>query len=115
MKKEISESTRVPLAQKKKIMEVGDGSFRQGLTKLLTTFEMINKDPSILLLKEFEHFSGMIKAFASENHYEHYLKSNLPALLRSFITSGRVDTNILNGRVEKPIDSFHKEGKKDEE
>ena len=103
-----SESTRIPIYQKNYIKKIGNGNFRHGLAKLINTFEIVNRDPSILLLKELEHFSGMIKAFSPENHFDHYLKSNLPAVMRKFVMTGVVDGAILNGRVEKPIENFNK-------
>jgi len=70
---------------------------------------MIQRDPSIILEKELDHFTGMIQAFANDNHFEHFNKSNLSAVLHKFIKTGRVDHTILNTRKETPIDKFHKD------
>jgi len=106
-----TEVIRITIEQKKRLVKIGNGNPRHAIVELFGIYDLINRDPSILLLKELEHFSDMIKAFASENHYEHYIKSNLAAVNRRFIIKGVVDGSILNTRFEKPISEFDKEKK----
>jgi len=100
---------RITKEHKKRLDSIGKGNHRHGLAELMGIYDLINRDPSILLLKEWDHFSDMIKAFTPDNHYDHYIKSNLSAVIRRFITSGNVDDSILNTRLEKPISEFDKE------
>ena len=103
---------RIPERHLKKLEKIGNGNWRDGLSEVLSIYELINRDPKILLEKEVAHFSNLVKAFASDNHYEHYTDSNLPAVLIRFIKTGRVDGSILNMRLEKTIDKFEKVDKK---
>lgn len=99
---------RIPARHLKKLEKIGNGNWRDGLSEVLNIYELVTRDPKILLEKEISHFSNLVKAFASENHFEHYIDSNLPAVLVRFIRTGRVDDSILNKRFEKPIDKFEK-------
>jgi len=102
---------RIPNKVLKKIEKRGNGDFRAGLYKMDSICDLVERDPSILLQKELEHFGGLIQAFASENHYEHYQKGNVASFLLKFIKTGRLDTNMINNRVEKPISSFEEDDK----
>jgi len=113
-KKTKSETVRVPLNQKNKIKQIGDGNFRQGVSKLLGIYEMIQNDPTILLQKELDHFGNMVKAFANDNHYQHYLDSNMPAVLLKFVKTGRIDHKMINNRPEEKLDRFNNEFEKEE-
>lgn len=106
---------RIPTNILKKLERIGEGQgWRRGLDKCLTVYEMIERDPSILLQKELEHFTNMVQVFAPDNHFEHFNKSNMSAVLFKFIKTGHVDHNLLNNRPEKTIDSFEKNKGKDD-
>jgi len=108
-KKKIAEKSipmRIPIKLLKKIEKRGNGDFRAGLFHMDTVCEVVENDPVIILQKGLENYGNLIKAFASENHYQHYLNSNLPAMLNKFNKTGLVDNRILNSRLEKPISKF---------
>ena len=88
------------------LTRIGGGNWKQGLDKAINTYELLERDPSLILYKEIEQFGNLIQAFSSENHFEHYMDSNLPAMLRTFIKTGRIDPSILNKRAEKALDKF---------
>ena len=106
---------RIPEKHLKKLEKIGKGNWRDGLSEVLNIYELIMRDPRVLLEKEVVHFSNLVKAFASDNHFEHYVDSNLPAVLVRFVRTGQVDGSILNKRHEKPIEEFDGEDKKMEE
>ena len=98
---------RVRQDQDKYIKEnITKNGFRAGLDELIAIHKLINRDPKILLQKELEHFGGLLQAFLPENHYEHYIESNLPAVINKLINKGIVDSSILNARIEKTLDRF---------
>lgn len=105
---------RIPDRIMEQLERIGNGNWRHGLDKVLNTYELIERDPSIILNKELEQFGNLIQVFSPENHFEHYMESNLPAMLRIFIKTGRIDPSILNKRAEKALDKFeeNKETKK---
>jgi len=98
---------RVPNRLLKKIEKRGEGKFRVGLYQMDTVCDMIERDPSILLVKELEHFGNLIHAFLPDNHHSHYVDSGLPVVLRRFIATGEVDIDFLKKvRNEKKLDEF---------
>lgn len=103
---------RIPIRHLMKLEKIGNGNWRDGLSEVLNIYELIMRDPKILLEKEVSHFSSLVKAFASDNHFEHYVDSNLPAVLIRFIRTGRVDGSIMHTRLEKPIDEFEEKESK---
>jgi len=107
---------RIPERYLLKLKKIGDGNWRHGLDKVLDTYEIVIRDPRIILRKELENFGNIIKTFADENHYQHYIDSGMPVLLRGFVETGNVKPTVLfRKRQEKPIDEFQKkeEGDKD--
>ena len=106
---------RIPQNQLEKLAKIGDGNWRQGLTKVLNIWDETRRDPTRLLQNELEHFGDLVRAFASDNHYQHYIDSNLSAMLLKFIGTGRVDHTILNKRPEKTIDKFSKDEDEEED
>ena len=90
----------------KQLERIGEGNWKHGLDKAINTYELLERDPSLILHKELEQFGNLVQAFLPENHFEHYVDSNLPALLRIFIKTGRIDPSILNKRAEKALDKF---------
>lgn len=105
-KDEKSIPKRIPINLIRKIEKRGGGDFRAGLYHMDAKCDILDRDPSILMEKKLEEFVQTIQACASENHYEHYMQSNLSAVLFKFIKTGRVDTEILNTRIEKPLSKF---------
>jgi len=103
---------RIPEKTIRKLEFIGEGNWRHGLDKVLNIYDMVERDPAIILNKELEHFGNLFHTFLPENHYEHYLNSNLSALLRVFIKTGRLDVSILNSRIEKTLDNFEKSKEK---
>jgi len=108
---EKSINKRIPNNLLSKIEKRGDGKFRAGLYQMDTVCDMIERDPSILLVKELEHFGNLIHAFLPDNHHSHYVDSGLPVVLRRFIATGEIDIDFLKTvRNEKRLDEFE-EGK----
>ena len=118
-KDEKSPPKRIPKNLLEKIEKRGGGKgrFREGLYKMDTICEMVEKDPSLVLQNKLEEYIGAINAFASENHYEHFIESGISAVLYRFNKTGRIDKNLLFlKRPEKSIDDFEeKKDQKEEE
>jgi len=98
---------RITSEQKNRLKTIGKGNHRHGLAEILGIYDLIRRDPSIILQKKLEEYTSCIQIFASENHYEHFVESGLPAVLHRFNKTGIVDKNLFTTkRQEKPIDDF---------
>jgi len=106
-KKEPSTTTRIPNNLFDKYQKIGEGNVRSGMEKTMNIYEFVEKDPSILLERELDHFSNLVKAFLPDNHYKHYVESRIPAFLVRFIRTGHIDINFLKKvREESSIEEF---------
>ena len=105
-----SETTRIPVNQKQKITIIGEGDFRQGLTKILTIYENSVAHPEDILMKDVDMIMNDLSRYFGENHYNHF--SNFPAFFRMFLKKGYASPDILKTRPEKNIEKF--EEKKEE-
>lgn len=81
---------------------------------MIEIYDLVNRDPSLILQRKLEEYVNTIMAFSNENHYQHFVDSGLPAVLNKFNRTGKIDINLfLTRRPEKSIDNFT--GKKEEE
>jgi hypothetical protein len=110
IKNKLFPQKRIPLKYLKKLEKIGGGEWRRGLEKVINIFDIVERDPSIVLQKEFDFYTSLIKAVSSENHYEHFVDSGIPAVHFNFHKTGYVNSKYLKKRQEKPIDDFDKKG-----
>lgn len=101
-----TETTRIPFNQKQKIEFIGDGDFRQGLTKVLTIYENTTAHPEQILMSDVDKLMSDLKTYYSDNHYNHF--TNFPACFKLFLKKGFVNTDILKTRPEHNIEKFEK-------
>lgn len=111
-----TKTQRIPIKLLNKITKIGSGDFRAGLHRMEEIYDLVNKDPSIILLRELDQFSNLIHAFSSENHYGHFVDSGMPVVLRKFIQTGRIDVDFLKHvREEKALETFSGDKDKDDD
>jgi len=100
---------RIPTNQLKKLEKIGEGDWRIGLTKLITTYENLMTNPEQLLMKDCDALMAHVRLYCTDNHWNHI--DNFPAVFRKFLKTGYFDFSIMSDkRHEKPIDEFEKEG-----
>lgn len=107
-KKEVSNPMRIPIHQKNRLKEIGQGNPREGLTKTLALFDELMANPERILMKDVDTFMSHLRLYYSDNHYSHF--DNFPAVVRKFLKSGYPDFSIMEGkRFEKNLEEFDKE------
>ena len=106
-KKEVSNPMRIPICQKTKLKEIGDGNPREGLTKALAFYDELMMNPERILMKDVDIFMSHLKLYYPDNHYNHF--DNFPAVVRKFLKNGFPDFNIITSkRFEKNLKEFDK-------
>lgn len=109
--KEPSEPTRILKKQKVIVLQLGGGSFTNGLTRLLAEHDMLMRNPQMILQKEFEFYMDLMETVAPSNHYKDFIDSGLPTIHYLFHKTGKVDIRGLRKRLEQSIDDFEKKEK----
>lgn len=100
---------RIPMKQLRKLEQIGEGNWRDGLTKAISIYETI--EPSRILLEDIDRLSEHAKELLSENHFEHFIESGVPRLLVAWVKSGKVNPAALKP-PNKALDEFQKKEKK---
>lgn len=101
-----STTMRIPDNQKQKIKMIGEGDFRQGLTKVLTIYDTTMRDPEKILMNDVDLLMDDLKKHYGENHYKHF--DNFPAFFKMFLKKGHTNVEILKQRPEQSIEKFEK-------
>jgi len=111
-KKNRSTVTRIQNSDMNYIKKIGDGDIKLGLNRIFSQHKSFMRDPKEIIKKDIVQLGEDAKQFLPENHYEHYVGCNLPALLMNWADTGRVDTRFLKS-PNKDLDSYSK--KEDED
>lgn len=99
---------RIPKHVLLELSKIGNGDWKQGLSKAIDAHNIINKEPEIKLMHDVELLMTDLSTYYSNNHYEHF--NNFPACFRQFLKQGHLNWSKINKRYEKkPIDEFEKE------
>ena len=97
---------RIPIRYLKKLEQIGEGNWRDGLIKVINIYE--TTDSSRVLLEDVDRLSEHARELLSENHYKHFVESGVPQFLVAWIKSGKVNPN----RLKPPntvLDEFQKD------
>ena len=104
-KKEISNPMRIPIHQKNKLKEIGQGNPREGLTTVIGIYDELMANPEHILMRDVDTLMAHLKLHYSDNHYKHL--DNFPAFFRKFLKRGIPDFSIIqNKRFEKNLEEY---------
>lgn len=99
---------RIPRNEYFYIEKCGEGNFRSGLSQIIGQHKSLMRDPRQILLDDIATLSDHARTLLSENHYEHFVESRVPAFLVRWVQTGKVDASFLKA-PNKDLDSFTEE------
>jgi len=98
---------RIPRNIYSKIIKVGEGDFKQGVTVVLSSHEIVRENPELKLMHDVDVLMSDLLFYYGENHYDHF--SNFPSCFRQFLKRGFHNWKMLDKRFEKSIEDFKKD------
>ena len=99
---------RIPIYVDRYISSQANGDFKSGLSQIVGWHKALMKDPKQVLMNDIESLVEHARELLPENHFEHFVNSQVPHLLVGWVKTGRVDPSLLRA-PNKSIDEFAKD------
>jgi len=90
---------RIPQSIYSDIIKRGNGDYKHGLVITNHICKETEKDPAKIIMNDVDDLMTHIQQYYPNNHYNHI--KNFPAFMRSFLKTGRPNTEILEVKTEE--------------